>query len=192
MKSLVSLTILAAALFSGAPALAQRLGPGSGDGPVDITADELEVQNKQCVSIWRGKAEALQGDTRLRADVLKAFFESKGSATANAAPGTSSCGDLLRLEAEGSVYYVTPQQRLRGDAGTYDAQRETVVVTGDVIAVQGQNVVRGTKMTFNTRTGEGHMVGSASGRNQPNRPRGVFYPKKSTTQDGATPEQPAT
>ena len=186
MKSLISLTILATSLLAGGPALAQRLGPGSGDGPVDITADELEVQNKQCISIWRGKAEALQGDTRLRADVLKAFFETKGDASANAAPGTSACGDLLRMEAQGSVYYVTPQQRLRGDAGTYDAQREIIVVTGDVIAVQGQNVLRGTRMTFNTRTGEGQMVGGATGRNQANRPRGVFYPKKSTKQ-----EQPA-
>jgi lipopolysaccharide export system protein LptA len=171
MKELVTLTVFAAALLAG-PAYAQRLGPGS-DGPVDITADELEVQNKACVSVWRGKAEALQGDTRLRADVLKAFFQSKGQA--NAAATTSACGDLVKMEAQGSVYYVTPQQRLRGDAGVYDAQNETVTVTGDVIAVQGQNVLRGTRMVFNTQTGEGRMVGGGGGGN---RPRGVFYPSK--------------
>ena len=187
MRSLVSLTVLAAALLGGAPAVAQRLGPGSGDGPVDITADELEVQNKSCISIWRGKAEALQGDTRLRADVLKTYFQPKaGAAAKDAAIGAGSCGDLLKMEAEGSVYYVTPQQRLRGDAGTYDAQNETIVVTGDVIAVQGQNVLRGTRMVFNTKTGEGHMVGGTSGRNQPNRPRGVFYPSKKQA-DQASP-----
>jgi lipopolysaccharide export system protein LptA len=191
MKTLVSLTVLAAALLAGAPAFAQRLGPGAGDGPVDITADELEVQNKTCISIWRGKAEALQGDTRLRADVLKTFFATKaGGAAKDGAIGASSCGDLLKMEAQGSVYYVTPQQRLRGDAGVYDAQNETVTVTGDVIAVQGQNVLRGTRMVFNTRTGEGHMVGSATGRNQPNRPRGVFYPSKKQA-DQAAPASPS-
>ena len=188
MRSLVSLTVLAAALAAGAPAFAQRLGPGAGDGPVDITSDEVEVQNKTCVSIWRGKAEALQGDTRLRADVLKTFFEPKaGGASNDAAIGGGSCGALLRMEAEGSVYYVTPQQRLRGDAGTYDAQNETIVVTGDVIAVQGQNVMRGTRMVFNTKTGEGRMVGGASGRNQPNRPRGVFYPSKKQADPASPP-----
>ena len=82
------------------------------------------------------------------------------------------------MEASGSVYYVTPQQRVRGDAATYDAGSETVTMTGDVIAVQGENVLRGTRMVFNTKTGEGRMVGNATGRNAQGRPRGVFYPSK--------------
>jgi lipopolysaccharide export system protein LptA len=179
MKSLVTSTVLAVALMAAAPAFAQRLGPNS-DGPVDITADELEVQNKACVSVWRGKAEALQGDARLRADTLKAIFQTKEGA-ATSATGTGACGDLIRMEAEGSVFYVTgKEQRVRGDAATYDAGAETVTMTGDVVAVQGQNVMRGTRMVFNTKTGEGRMVGSATGRNQAGRPRGVFYPSKKT------------
>jgi len=179
MKSLVTSTAIAAALLAGAAARAQQLGPNS-DGPVDITADQLEVQNKACVSIWSGRAEALQGQARLRADVLKAFFQPKAGASA-APASTSACGDLIRMEAQGSVYYVTSKdQRVRGDAATYDAGAETVTVTGDVIAVQGQNVLRGTKMVFNTQTGEGHMAGGGTGRNQQSRPRGVFYPSHKT------------
>jgi lipopolysaccharide export system protein LptA len=172
MKSLVTITVLAAALLGGLPAWGQGLDPNS-DDPVDISADEAEVQNKTCVSIWRGKAEALQGKARLRADVLKAFMKPKAGAAGGT--GTGACGALLRLEATGSVYYVTAKdERVRGDAGTYDAESESVVLTGDVVAVQGQNVLRGTKMTFNTQTGEGHMAGSGGG----SRPRGVFYPAK--------------
>jgi len=177
MKSLVISAALAAALLPGGVALAQSLGPNS-DGPLDITADELEVQNKECISIWRGKAEALQGQARLRADVLKAVFQTKPGG-GGGATGTGACGDLIRIEAQGSVYYVTDKdQRVRGDAGTYDAAGETVTMTGDVVAVQGQNVLRGTRMVFNTKTGEGRMVGNSSGVNGKSRPRGVFYPSK--------------
>jgi len=173
MKSLVTTSVLALSLLAGVAAHGQSLGPNA-DGPVDITADELEVQNKACISIWRGKAEALQGQARLRADVLKAFFAPKAGAPTSGA-GTGACGDLLRMEAEGSVFYVTSKdQRVRGDAGTYDAQAETVTLTGDVVAVQGQNVLRGTRMVFNTQTGEGRMMGGGGA----NRPRGVFYPSK--------------
>lgn len=180
MKSFVTSAALGLALLAGVPAHAQRLGPGA-DGPVDITADELEVQNKACISIWRGKAEALQGEARIRADLLRAVFQPK--AGASGAPGTGACGDLIRMEAEGSVYYVTSkEQRVRGDAAVYDAASETVTMTGDVVAVQGRNVLRGTKMVFNTRTGEGRMVGSATGRNQAGRPRGVFYPSKKSSE----------
>ena len=175
MKSLLSPAVLAAALIAG-PAFAQGLGPNSEGQPFDITADELEVQNRACVSIWRGKAEALQGEARLRADVLRAYFQPKAGGTAT---GTGACGDLIKIEAQGSVYYVSAKdQRVRGDAGTYDAANETVTLTGDVVAVQGQNVLRGTRMVFNTQTGEGRMVGSASGRNAAGRPRAVFYPSK--------------
>lgn len=170
--------VLACTLLSSAPALAQQLGPNS-DGPVDITADELEVQNKECVSVWRGKAEALQGQARLRADLIRAVFQTKAGAPGASSVGSGACGDLLRMEAEGSVFYVTSkEQRVRGDAGTYDAQAETVTLTGDVVAVQGQNVLRGSRMVFNTKTGEGRMVGAQSGRNAGQRPRGVFYPSK--------------
>ena len=183
MKSFVP-TLLAAALVATAaagPAAAQGLGPDSDGKPVDITADELEVQNRACVSTWRGKAEALQGQARLRADVIRAIFATKAGASSGA--GTGACGDLIRIEAEGDVYYVTSKdQRVRGDNGVYDAQGESVTLTGDVVAVQGQNVLRGTRMVFNTNTGEGRMVGAARGANAQGRPRGVFYPaKKSET-----------
>jgi lipopolysaccharide export system protein LptA len=49
------------------------------------------------------------------------------------------------------------------------------------VATQGQNVLRGSRMVFNTRTGQGHMEGAAKGRNKVDRPRGVFYPKSSNT-----------
>ena len=176
MKSFVTLAAFGLALSAAGPALAQQLGP-SADGPVDITADELEVQNKACISIWRGRAEALQGEARIRANILRAVFSPK--AGASGATGTGACGDLIRMEAEGSVYYVTSkEQRVRGDAAVYDASAETVTMTGDVVAVQGQNVLRGSRMVFNTRTGEGRLVGGASGRNKAGRPRGVFYPSK--------------
>ena len=177
MKSLVTLSILAAAaLATGGIAHAQGLGPNA-DGPIDITADELEVQNKACVSTWRGKAEALQGEARLRADLIRATFATK--AGSGGATGSGACGDLIKMDAEGNVYYVTSKnQRVRGDVGVYDAQNETVTLTGDVVAVQDQNVLRGSRMIFNTQTGEGRMVGGASGPNAKNRPRGVFYPSK--------------
>ena len=176
MKSLLSpqlfSAVLAIGLMAGAGAHAQQLGPNA-KGPVDIAADELEVQNKQCVSTWKGKAEALQGEARLRADVLKAFFEPK--AGASGVTGAGACGDLIRMEAHGSVFYVTSKdQRVRGDDAVYEAGSDTVTMTGDVVAVQGQNVLRGARMVFNTETGEGHMVGGGGS----NRPRGVFYPSK--------------
>jgi lipopolysaccharide export system protein LptA len=180
LKSLSLCAAFAAAMLAG-PAAAQ-LATNS-NAPVDITADELETANNACTSIWRGHAEALQDNARLRADTLTADFEVKGGEAGK----TGGCGDLTRLRADGSVYYVTPTQKVHGDNAVYQAETNTLIVTGDVVATQGQNVLRGTRMVFNTQTGQGHMEGSAKGRNKAERPRGVFYPKQSQQQQSNAP-----
>lgn len=164
---------LAAAALLAAPAAAQ-LAQNS-DAPVDLTADELEVLNSQCLSIWRGSAEALQDTSRLRADVLKTYFQVTSGARP-AAVSTANCGALSRIEAEGNVFYVTPEQRVRGRHATYDAASETITVTGDVVAAQGQNVLRGERLVINVKTGQSQMHTNVKGRGKPGRVRGVFYP----------------
>jgi lipopolysaccharide export system protein LptA len=187
MKSLTGITFVAAALLAAQPAAAQLAAKS--DAPVDITADELEVVQGECASIWKGSAEALQDTSRLRADVLRAYFVPKPKGTTPAPAGaanSSACGDLKRMEAEGSVYYVTPDQRVRANTATYEASNDTITMTGDVVAVQGQNVLRGDRMVFNTKTGQGQMQGGGKGGK--NRPRGVFYPKQEDANAAAAPK----
>jgi lipopolysaccharide export system protein LptA len=184
MKSLIAMAALAAATLAAQPAAAQ-LAKNS-KGPIDITADQLETHNTDCVSVWTGSAEALQDTSRLRADVLTARMEprkGKPAATTAGGAGAGSCGDLMSINAKGSVYYVSADgRRVHGDEGLYDAANTTLTITGDVVAVDGQNVMRGTRMVYNTQTGEGRVEGAAKGPGAKNRPRGVFYPKDSASQ----------
>ena len=164
-------------LAASSPAVAQ-LAQNS-DAPLDITADELEVVNAQCQATYKGGAEALQDTSRLRADVLKIFYKpSQGGKNGTSGTG-SNCGSLMdHMEAIGSVYYVTPQQRVHGDNAFYDAATDTITVTGDVIAVRGNDVLRGTKLVINSNTGDAQMQSSGGGRGKPNRVRTVIYPKQ--------------
>ncbi|HEY8573340.1 LptA/OstA family protein [Phenylobacterium sp.] len=163
-----------AALAAAWPAAAQAPGGPTGSEPMDIEADELETLQSQCVLIWRGRAEALQAGARLRADVMTAHLEKKSGGGAGEG---GNCGNVQTVEAKGTVYYVSAQgDRARGDTAFYDAANNTVTMTGDVVAVQGKNVLRGSRMVWNTKTGEGRMQGQATGRNKSGRVRGVFYP----------------
>jgi lipopolysaccharide export system protein LptA len=176
MKPILPTSLLAAAVLAiAAPAQAQL--SSKSDAPIDVTADEYEIIQSACRTTWTGDAEAVQADSRLRARILRTFM------TQTTKPGSAekSCGDLSRLEAEGSVYYVTPQQRIRGDNAVYDAVNETLVVTGDVVAVQGQDVTRANRMVYNVKTGELRVTGTGKGKNAAGRPRAVIYPSKKTT-----------
>jgi len=163
---------LALALGLASPAAAQLAR--NSDAPVDITADSLEVVNTECLSIWSGSAEALQDRTRLRADVLKTFNQ-KG---ADKAGGQSApCGALQRIEAIGNVFYVTPQQRVRGNNAVYEVTSERIVITGDVVAVSGQNVIRGDRLTVDVASGNAQMESGSKGPGKA-RPRAVIYPNQ--------------
>jgi lipopolysaccharide export system protein LptA len=149
--------------------------------PVDITADNLETSNSGCEAIWKGNAEALQENARLRADVLR-IFTKPNPKTSAAKPGATpgGCGEMERIEAEGSVYYITSDgQKVRSNNAVYLAGSTTVTMTGDVVAVKDKNVLRGDKMVFNTDTGAGQVIGGSKGRGAKDRPRGVFYPSQS-------------
>jgi len=172
--------LLAAGLGVAAHA---QIAPTS-NGPIDITADNGTLVNSTCEATWSGAAEALQGDSRLRANVIKAFLKKKPPAAA-AAPQSgaaganpSDCGATERIEADGNVFYVTPDQVAHGDHAVYSADAGQIVMTGNVIVVQGKNVVRGDKMTIHVATRLVTIDSTAQGRGTPNRVRGVFYPNQ--------------
>jgi lipopolysaccharide export system protein LptA len=166
MKRWFAITAGAALLAAGS---AQAQLASNSSAPIDITADEAEVINSQCLAIWRGAAEALQASTRMRADTIRVHSTKKGD----------GCGATERLEAQGNVYYVTADQAVRADNAVYSSGSETIVLTGGVIIVQGKNVARGDQLVVNVATGQAEMTSAARGRGNPNRVRGVFYPSGS-------------
>lgn len=188
--------VLAAAAFA---AEAQGIAPQS-SGPMDISADNGTFVNSACESTWSGSAEVLQGTSRLRANTIRAFFKKKpggddaprgGGAAAAGLPGgpQSNCGATERIEAEGDVFYVTPDQNARGDRAIYTAENDQIVMTGNVIVVQGKNVIHGDRLTIHVATREAQMESHAQGRGTPNRVRGVFYQQPGA--GGAAPTLPA-
>lgn len=145
-----------AAVVLAAPAVAQNRA-SSADAPVMWGADTVTYRSNGVT--LEGRAELLQGDNRMRANRLNLT--------------TDAGGDLTRIEASGDVYYVTANETMRGDAAVYDPSNDTVVITGDVILTQGENVMTGGRLTYNLRTEQAQMAGGANGRVQ-----GVFYPQR--------------
>lgn len=167
LKSGLAGVAAAGMLLSAGSALAQ-LDPRA---PIDITADAQDIIQSQCLSAWTGSVEALQGRTRLRADSVKMFSAKKGD----------SCGASERMEARGQVYFVTPERTVRADSAVYTFGNGAIVLTGNVIVVQGKSVVRGDRMVINTETGEANLSSNTKGRGKSGRVRGVFYPNEGTS-----------
>ena len=149
---------------AAAIALAMALIPAAGeaqspvnrsDAPISFGADSGEYVGNTVT--LRGRAELIQGQNRLRADSVS---------------GLSQTGES-RIQANGNVYFVTPEQTIRGDHAVYTTADDMIVVTGDVILTQGQNVLTGSRLTYNVRTQTARIEAGGQG----GRIRGVFYPQ---------------
>lgn len=179
-----------AALAAGA-AHAQ-LSSNPNKGPIDISADSVDVRDPQHLVIYKGRVEALQDQDRLRTDLLNIYYKQapKPAGAPNAAApnaGGADFGAIDHMEAIGNVYFVTPQQVAKGDKAVYTADNDTIVVTGDVVLTQGENVGRGSRLVINLATGNSTLEGGGAGPT--GRPRTVVYPKQ-TPQQASKPAAP--
>lgn len=161
MSTRKSLGALAAAVALTLPvAGGAQVAPNSADAPIGYGADGLELTSSGYSLI--GRAEITQGQNRLRADRV----------TMVTGQGTQ---DVVRVEATGNVFFVTPTQTMRGDRAVYDLNTDELVVTGEVILAQGENVLRGGRLVYNVRTETGRMAGAPTAGGD--RVQGVFYPE---------------
>lgn len=183
MKQFMLAAALAAASFAllaapqAARAQAGALTP-PGEGPLDVSADDLEVFDQENRVVYSGDVNAVRGQARLRADRVEVFFEPRrGTGT--------GFGALRRLEARGDVYYVTPTEVARADFAVYDFEADQIVMTGEVVLTQGCNVSTGQRLVADLETGVSELAGSAE---TGDRVRSVFFPDEDTEAPAAEVE----
>ncbi|MDC0880719.1 LptA/OstA family protein [Hellea sp.] len=126
------------------------------DLPTEATADL--IINSNGTTILSGQVDVRQGDTRILADKMKIFG---GITTGDEGSNTD---DISRIEATGNFYYITPEQEVRGDNGVYLKSSDTFTVRGNVILLQGDNVVTGDTLIYDLKTEEAQVIGTCNGR----------------------------
>ena len=155
MKPVLKLTAVAL-LMAAMPLTANAQFARNNDAPTDATADDIVSSGG--TTILTGQVDVRQGGTRILADKMKIFGGVAGVG------GNSAGNDISRIEAMGNFYYITPEQEVRGNNGVYVQANNTFTVTGDVILLQGENVVTGDTLIYNLSTEEARVVGTCKGR----------------------------
>ena len=205
-----TVSVLGAALACGQATAQIATGPNN-DGPIDITGDGADRFVDQRLVIYRGNVEAVQNGARLNCDVLNLYFAAptpapgqpgqpakpapKQPSNPSAPDAGSGFGQLDHAIADGHVFYVTQTQTARGEHAVYEAGPDTITMTGHVVVVQGQNVLKGDRMVMELKSGHTQMFSDAVGRNKPDRVRGVFYndkPADKPTDAASSQASPAT
>jgi lipopolysaccharide export system protein LptA len=142
---------LIAALFSG-PVAAQQAGIRFGglkqdtSLPVEVTSENLTVDQAQGDAVFTGNVLVKQGDMRLTAGVLRVEYLEGGQG-------------IQRLHATEGVTLVSPTDAAEADQAVYTIDSGDVVMTGNVLLTQGTTAISGQKLTVNLKDGTGTMTG---------------------------------
>jgi lipopolysaccharide export system protein LptA len=161
VKSLAVLPGAAAA--AATPKTAKPILPGaSGKEPINIDAGRLEYFDKEQKAIYTGGVVAVQGESRLKTEVLTIFLDRMSNPGAEGAPagtGPGTASQVRRMEATGGVTITQKDQVGTGDRGTYDKGENKVYLFGNVTLSQGPNVTKGDKLTYDLTSGQAVVEG---------------------------------
>ena len=166
-------------------------GLGGGKEPIKIDADRLDVFDRENKAIFAGNVVAVQGDSTIRCSTMTVRYKrgkEKGdkqksdSAETPEAEAPKSAGGMgengiQRVECAGPVTVVQKDQVATGDNAVFDQEAKRIVVTGNVVLSQCQNVTRGSRLVYDMNTGRANMDPVAGGRVS-----ALFVPQK---EDGA-------
>ncbi|MEM6653434.1 MAG: LptA/OstA family protein [Pseudomonadota bacterium] len=155
MKVLAAIGVFS--LCVGGVASAQVSGEG---GPIRVNADRSEVLDKERKVILVDNVDIVQGDARLRADVVTLEYGGGGNTTTTGLG--SSFGDIRTMTARGNVFYVTPDLKANGDLGVYIASTDTITLTGNIVLVRGEDVAKGERLVMELAAGRTTLDGGDS------------------------------
>ena len=157
-------------VLGAAPALAQSSAtsqmPGlklSGDQPIQIESDKLEVRQADSMAIFSGNVTVNQGPTLLKAGKMTVYYVKDPKADKSAAAGASAmtgAANIDHLVVENKVYIKSNDQIATGDTGKFDMKTQVLVLSGqEVVLSQGDNVLKGCKLTVQMKSGLGNVDG---------------------------------
>lgn len=128
----------------------------SGDQPIQIESDKLEVNEANSMATFLGNVNVVQGQTLLKAGKMIVYYKNDGSNTGSAA--TAGSASIDRLEVTGKVYVKSGTQVATGDSGNFDMDTNVLTLSGkEVVLSDGPNVLRGCKLTVRMNSGQANV-----------------------------------
>ncbi|PID58025.1 hypothetical protein CSB45_04870 [candidate division KSB3 bacterium] len=140
--------VLGVSVFFFTDAAAQE----NGSGPLVITGDDLEIDSKNKVAVYRGNVKVVQGQTTMFSDELEISLDDSGT-------------QLKQAVAAGNVRIVNEDLTATGGEGTFYNQEQKIVLIDKAKVWQGHNAISAPRIVayLNQEVLEGYSSG-ANGR----------------------------
>lgn len=145
LSSLVALVLATASLAQGTGVAFGTIRQDTGL-PVEVTADNLAVDQATGKAIFTGNVVIGQGEMRLSAARVAVVYRDDGDG-------------IQSLEATGGVTLVSGPDAAESQRAEYSIDDGTIVMTGDVLLAQGRSALSADRMSVRLQDGTARMSG---------------------------------
>jgi lipopolysaccharide export system protein LptA len=126
-------------------------GLTSSHAPIDITSDTAEGNQKENTVTFKGNVVAKQENTTLFANMMVIYYYPDGK-------------KLKEMVATGGVKIVQLDRRVTSQKATFYQEGNKIVLEGDVVMFEGENAVRGDRITYYIDEERSVVEGGKGGR----------------------------
>ena len=116
------------------------------NAPVEVTADNLNVDQDTGSAVFSGNVVIGQGDLRLSAPEVRVTY-------------AAATGDITRLLATGGATFATATEAAEAQTADYNLASGLLTLTGDVLLTQGQSALSADSMILDLKAGTAQMSG---------------------------------
>ena len=114
--------------------------------PVEVSADQLNVDQNTGEALFTGNVVVGQGEMRLSAPRVMVIYRENSST-------------IERMEATGGVTLVSGPDAAEASRAEYSIRTGVIVMTGDVLLTQGRSAISGDRMTVQLDDGTARVEG---------------------------------
>ena len=128
--------------------------------PVFITADWMEVDQKQNTITYKGRVVTVQAEMTMRSETLTAYYDPEMK-------------QMKQIIAEGKVNATQGNRVATGEKAVFDDKAKTVTLTGSPVMRQGNSQVSGVKVIYFVEQDKSIVEGDDK-----NRVRATIFPEE--------------
>ena len=121
--------------------------------PVEVSSDELAVDQQTGVAVFTGNVMIGQGDMRLSAGRVEVVYN-------------ETADGIASMQATGGVTLVSGNDAAEAQRADYSIEAGTIVMRGKVLLAQGASALSADTMTIRLRDGTARMQGNVRTRLQ--------------------------
>ncbi len=122
-------------VLSDKPVQAQQRVLETQKAPTVITSESLTINKKENRAFFKGSVVAKREDMIVFADTMLVYYDETGS-------------KIKRLEADGNVKVIKGEKTIISQKAVYIAEDDSITFTGDPVAMDGKNMIKGDKIIY--------------------------------------------